>query len=243
MVSIAALLRIAAPAPVSRRWTSPRPSWIFYPARSVPARHDVGVKRTAALALANLDLLVEAVRAVAPQNGLALELGSGTGEQALALARAFPQLDWQPSDPDPTARASIAAWRDEAALPNLRPPLDLDLLAPTWRRLAADLLLCVNVLHLAPPGAGEAFIDGAAALPPGSPILLYGPFMEGPPPPRLVRFDAELRAHHPSLGIRPLAPLLAAAEARGVVLESRRPGGSPGDLLLLFRKRETPGRP
>jgi len=195
-----------------------------------------GVKRSAPLALANRELLVAAVGAVAPDRGLALELGSGTGEHALALARAFPQLDWQPSDPDPAARASIAAWRDEAGLPNLRPPLDLDLLAPAWRRVAADLVLCVNVLHLAPAAAGEALLDGAATLPAGAPLLLYGPFLDGPAPARLLRFDAELRAHHPALGIRPLAPLLEAAAARGLRLVSRQPGREPGDLLLVLRR-------
>lgn len=194
------------------------------------------MRRTAPLALANREILVEAVREVAPARGLALELGSGTGEHALALARAFPGLDWQPSDPDPIARASIDAWRREARLPNLRPPLDLDLLAPAWRRLAADLLICVNVLHVAPAAAGEALLDGAAALPPGAPTLLYGPFLDGPPSPRLARFDAELHAHDPALGIRPLAPLLSAAAARGLRLQSRRPGREPGDLLLLFRR-------
>lgn len=195
-----------------------------------------GMKRTARLALDNRDLLLSALRALAPLRGLALELGSGTGEHALAVARAFPDLEVQPSDPDPEARASIAAWREEAGLPNLRPPLDLDLLAPAWRRIAADLLLCVNVLHLAPPAAGEALLEGAAALPPGAPLLLYGPFLDGPPPARLVRFDAELRAHHPALGLRPLAPLIEAAARRGLRLETRQPGREPGDLLLLFRR-------
>jgi hypothetical protein len=194
------------------------------------------VKRTARLALENRELLLEAVSAVAPQRGLLLELGSGTGEHALALARALPGLEVQPSDPDPAARASIAAWRDEAGLANLRPPLDLDLLAPAWRRVAADLLLCVNVLHLAPAAACETLLDGAAALPAGGHLLLYGPFLDGPPPARLLRFDAELRAHDPALGVRPLAPLMAAAARRGLALASRRPGREPGDLLLCLRR-------
>jgi hypothetical protein len=97
-------------------------------------------------------------------------------------------------------------------------------------------LLCVNVLHVAPPAAVAALLDGAAALPPGAPLLLYGPFLDGSPPPRLVRFDAELRAHHPALGIRPLGPLLEAATARGLRLESRRAGHEPGDLLLVLRR-------
>jgi hypothetical protein len=100
--------------------------------------------------------------------------------------------------------------------------------------VAADLLLCVNVLHLAPPAAGQALLQGAAALPPGTPLLLYGPFLDGPPPPRLQRFDGELRAHDPALGLRPLAPLLDAAAALGLRLLSRQPGREPGDLLLVL---------
>jgi hypothetical protein len=195
-----------------------------------------GVKRTARLALDNRALLLSAVGAAAPARGLALELGSGTGEHALALARAVPGLEVQPSDPDPLARASIEAWRAEAGLPNLRPPLDLDLLALAWRRVAADLLLCVNVLHLAPAAAGEALLDGAAALPAGSPLLLYGPFLDGPPPARVARFDAELRGYDAALGIRPLAPLLDGAARRGLTLERRLDGREPGDLLLVFRR-------
>jgi SAM-dependent methyltransferase len=195
-----------------------------------------GVKRTARLALDNRDLLLSALRAVAPAGGLVLELGSGTGEHALALARALPHLLVQPSDPEPVARASIAAWREEAGLPNLLAPLDLDLLAPAWRRITADLLLCVNVLHVAPATAGEALLDGAAALPPGTRLLLYGPFIDGPPPARVIRFDAELRAWDAALGIRPLAPLLDAAARRGLALESRRAGREPGDQLLVFRR-------
>lgn len=195
-----------------------------------------GVKRTARLALDNRELLLSALRAVVPAGGLALELGSGTGEHALALARAFPHLAIQPSDPDPVARASIAAWREEAGLPNLLPPLDLDLLAPRWRRVAADLLLCVNVLHVAPAAAGEALLDGAAALPAGARLFLYGPFLDGPSPARVVRFDAELRAWDAALGIRPLAPLLDGASRRGLALETRLAGREPGDLLLVFRR-------
>jgi len=201
------------------------------------------VKRTARLALRNRDLLLEALRRHLPAPGApgarrprVLELGSGTGEHLVAFARALPGADWQPSDPDPEARASVAGWAAEARLANLAAPLDLDLLAPAWRRLPFDLLLCVNVLHLAPPEAGTALLDGAAALPAGGALLLYGPFQrEGERLPRLERFHAKLRAHHPSLGVRPLAPLVAAAAARGLVLEEDAPGIEEGDRLLVLR--------
>jgi SAM-dependent methyltransferase len=195
------------------------------------------VKRTARLALRNRPLLEEALRRVLPASGRVLELGSGTGEHAVAFARAFPALAWQPSDPDEEARASIMAWSREARLPNLLPPLDLDLLGPRWTMQAADALLCVNLLHVVPAGAIGALCAGAArVLPAHGPLLVYGPFHDGRPEPRLERFDGELRAHHPSLGIRPVASLLAEAAVHGLQLESRRPGVEPGDLLLIFRR-------
>jgi SAM-dependent methyltransferase len=197
-------------------------------------------RRTAPLALRNVHLLVEALGPLLPRDAAparrVLELGSGTGEHAIALARAFPHVAWQPSDPDPEARASIAAWSALADLPNLRPPLDLDLLAPAWRRQPCDHLLCVNVLHLAPTRAAAALLEGAGALPAGGALLLYGPFRrEGERLDRLERFDRELRAHDPALGIPLLGPLLAEATARGLWLDTDRPGAEEGDRLLVLR--------
>jgi hypothetical protein len=201
------------------------------------------MKRTARLALRNQELLLERLGELLPPAApgrVVLELGSGTGEHAVAFARALPHVSFQPSDPDPEARASIAAWSGEARLPNLRPPLDLDLLAPAWRRQACHLLLCVNVLHLAPPEATAALLEGAAGLPPGGALLLYGPFLgRGERQARLDRFDAELRSHDPRLGIPALEALLGAAGARGLGLESDRPGLEEGDRLLVLRP---PGR-
>ncbi len=204
------------------------------------------VKRTARLALRNRDLLLEALRTLLPgaapgaPRPRVLELGSGTGEHLVAFARALPQADWQPSDPDPEARASVAAWAREARLGNLAPPLDLALGEPAWRRQPFDHLLCVNVLHVAPAEAVVALLDGAAGLRAGAWLLLYGPFQrEGEPLPRLTRFHAELTAHHPSLGVRPLAPLLAAAAARGLALERDEAGAEEGDRLLLLRRTTT----
>jgi SAM-dependent methyltransferase len=204
------------------------------------------VKRTARLALRNRDLLLEALRPLLPVRPGApparvLELGSGTGEHLLAFARALPHVDWQPSDPDPEARASVAAWAAEARLPNLAQPLDLDLLGPAWRRQPFDLLLCINVLHVAPPEAATALLDGAATLPPGGALVLYGPFRrDGERLARLERFHAELSAHHPTLGIRPLAPLLAAAAARGLAPAADGPGVEEGDRLLVLRRIPAP---
>src|SRR5688572_6149400 len=71
-----------------------------------------------------------------------LEIASGSGEHAVHMARAFPDVTWQPTDRDPSAIASIAAWRDDVQLPNLRAPLALDVLAP-WPVTAATAIVCI----------------------------------------------------------------------------------------------------
>ncbi len=198
------------------------------------------MKRTAKLALRNREALAAALDEVLPPTGTVLELGSGTGEHAVFLAARFPALTFEPSDPDPEARASIRAWAAEAKLPNLRPPLDLDLLAPAWTRRRADALLCVNVLHVTPPACAEALVQGASrVLPPGGPLAVYGPFTHRGVPliGRLARFDGELRAADPALGVREVEALVEAARRAGLSLDAElEMPAVEGDRLLVFRR-------
>jgi SAM-dependent methyltransferase len=199
------------------------------------------VKRTSTAALRNLAPLAAALSRVLPSVGRILELGSGTGEHAVHLARAFPALVFQPSDPDPAARASIAAWADEAALPNLLPPLDYDLRADLWQRRPADAVLCVNVLHVAPAECLEALCRGAArVLPPRGPLVAAGPFAHRgiPLSGRLARFDAELRAAHPAFGVREVEALHDAARRHGLRAEADLALPEEGDLLLVLWRAE-----
>lgn len=196
-------------------------------------------RRTAPAALRNREPIATALAELLPKRGTVLELGSGTGEHAIYLSRRFPHLTWQPSDPDPVARASIASWAKEAPVSNLLPPLDLDLRAPTWRRRPAAALLCVNVLHVTPWDGAEALCAGAALiLPPGGPLLVYGPFshrgvsLRG----RLARFDGELRTADAALGVREVEALVETAAAHGLSLADERRMPEEGDLLLALRR-------
>jgi SAM-dependent methyltransferase len=196
------------------------------------------VKRTARAALRNREAIAAALDELLPERGTVLELGSGTGEHVLFLARRFPALTWQPSDPDPEARASIATWAAELPRPNLLPPLDYDLRLPLWHRRTVDALLCVNVLHVTPWPVAEALFAGAArALAPGGPLAVYGPFTprDAPLAGRLARLDRELRAHDPALGVRVIEALDEAAARGGLSRAAAIAMPEEGDQLLVYR--------
>src|SRR5262245_28921674 len=91
----------------------------------VPAQSSPAVAR-------NRDPILAVLRRVLPAQGTVLEIASGTGEHAVYFAAALPHLTWQPTDPDPDARASIAAHSAAAQLPNLKPVLALDTRAASW---------------------------------------------------------------------------------------------------------------
>ena len=153
-----------------------------------------------------------------PPTGLVLEIASGSGEHALHFAAHFPALNFQPSDPDAAALASIAAWREEARLSNLLPPLMLDVMADAWPIQRADAVLCINMIHIAPWEATAALLQGAARiLPPGAMLFLYGPFKQGGhhTAPSNMEFDESLRAQDSRWRVRDLEAVAHRASAAG----------------------------
>src|SRR5688572_26873187 len=108
------------------------------------------VRRTAPAADRNKEPILAVLRRVLPENGLVVEIASGTGQHIVHFARALPGLEWQPSDPDPEARSSIAAWIAHERLPNVHPPLDLDVGSEPWPVDQADAVVCINMIHISP---------------------------------------------------------------------------------------------
>lgn len=148
-----------------------------------------------------------------------MEIASGTGEHALFFAQARPDVTFQPSDPDAMARASIDAYGAAAGVPNLRPALALDASAPeTWPLDRADLILCINMIHISPWTATEGLIQGAArCLPSGGKLALYGPYIRDgvATAPSNLAFDESLRRRNPAWGLRRLPEVTALAVANG----------------------------
>ena len=85
-------------------------------------------RRYAPATVRNRDLILEILRDVLPMTGVILEIASGSGEQVVHCARNLPSLVFQPSDPDPDARLSVAAWVKATGVTNVRAPIALDAL-------------------------------------------------------------------------------------------------------------------
>ena len=186
----------------------------------------------------NREPILAVLRRVLPERGCLLEIASGSGEHAVHFAAALPELDWQPSDPDPEALASIAAHRDAARLPNLRAPIALDAAAPDWPIDRADAVLAINMVHISPWPATLGLLAGAArVLAPGAPLVLYGPYREADRPLAAsnAAFDADLRARNPQWGLRELDDLRAAAAPHGLSLGERLE--MPANNLMLVLER------
>ena len=153
-------------------------------------------RRSAPAALRNRAPIAEVLQQWLPDSGLVLEIASGTGEHAVYFAERFPALEWQPSDIHPAALDSIRAWREAAALPNLRAPVAIDASASDWPIDAADAVLSVNMVHISPWSAALGLLRGAAkVLPTGGPLILYGPWLQDEvvTAPSNLAFDADLK--------------------------------------------------
>jgi SAM-dependent methyltransferase len=161
------------------------------------------------------------------RSGHVLEVGSGTGQHAVAFARQVPNLVWWPSDINDKHLRSIDAWRAHAGPVNLRPPLRIDL--DGWASGATELavpdaltaIVCINVLHIAPWRVAEGLMTGAARhLEPNGRLFVYGPFMRDGvhTAPSNAAFDASLRQENPAWGVRDTTDVAALAARFGLRL-------------------------
>lgn len=192
-----------------------------------PRRHSAPAERNRAAILAELQRLL-------PAQGLLLEVASGTGQHAAHCSAGLPGWQWLPSDPEPKALASIAAWC--AGLANVLAPIALDVLQTPWPGVPAqvDAVFCANMVHIAPWACCVGLLQGAARhLAPQGLLLTYGPYLEDevPTQPGNLAFDADLRARNPAWGLRRREEVQAAAAETGLRLRERV--AMPANNLLL----------
>jgi cyclopropane fatty-acyl-phospholipid synthase-like methyltransferase len=151
-----------------------------------------------------------------------LEIASGAGEHAVSTARAMPNVLWQPSDPDPDSRASIAAWIAHEQLTNVLPPLAIDVLIEDWGvGKTFDAIVAINMIHIAPWEATLGLFCGARqSLRPGGVLFLYGPFKSDGvhTAPSNETFDQWLKQRDPAFGVRDLGDVARLGEENGLAL-------------------------
>jgi len=151
--------------------------------------------------------------------GLLLEIGSGSGQHALYLGAAFPQLRWQPTDVAewlPSLRANLCPRP-----PNVLDPVELDLARGHWPLDEANLVFSANTLHIVAWPLVQALIAGAAeALSPGGLLLLYGPlrYRGEYTSDSNASFDQWLQQRDPQSGIRDFEAVAHLAASAGLVL-------------------------
>ena len=147
--------------------------------------------------------ILDVLREVLPERGLVLEIASGAGRHVAHFAAALAGTVWQPSEPDAELRQVIAAAA--AGLVNVREPVHLDVLRRPWPVTAADAVVNINMIHVAPFAATEALMRGSAEVLCGGGVLyMYGPYrrFREHTAPTNAAFDERLRMQNSQWGLR-----------------------------------------
>ena len=165
-----------------------------------------------------------------------LEIGSGTGQHAVAFAAAMPDLRWQTSDV-PENHPGILAWLAHAKLSNALPPLTLDVLVDDIDT-RYDAVFSANTAHIMNIEAVAAMFELVGrALEAGGGFCLYGPFRQHGrfSTASNEQFHRSLVAAGKGMGIRDLEKLEAIASDSA--LERRRLYAMPANnLIVVWRK-------
>jgi hypothetical protein len=185
--------------------------------------------------------ILEVLRQLLPATGSALEIASGTGQHVQWFAKAMPLWSWQPTEVHRGALYNIEVRVAEAELGNVLEATQLNVCTEPWFADTAldasfDLVLCINMLHIAPWAACPALMRGAAKyLKIGGKLVTYGPYFETDVEPTQsnLEFNQSLRAHDPSWGIRLLADVETQARLAGLTLTQRH-ALPANNLLLIF---------
>lgn len=139
----------------------------------------------------------------------ALEIGSGTGQHAVAFAAVLDHLHWQTSDLDEN-HAGINAWIGASQLENVSAPLSIDVRTSDVAADSYDAVYSANTAHIMGIDAVETMFSLVGnALRMDGVFCLYGPFRRDGQfnTQSNANFDINLRGRDPAMGIRDLEAL------------------------------------
>lgn len=192
-----------------------------------------------------LDCLARWLPARSPSQPLrVLEVGAGTGQHAVHMARHLAGVRWRPTE----RPSSLAILRrrvlQEGATglaegSRIQDPIALDVNWSRWPAGPFDLVFSANTTHIMPISAIPHLLAGSARVMAAHGLLmLYGPFRYGsnPTAESNAAFDAHLRAMDASMGLRDAVALASDAAALGLepVADEAMPANN---RMLIFRRR------
>lgn len=183
-------------------------------------------------------ILEQLLEIVPKSGGVWLEIAAATGQHAVHFAPHLPAYSYVPTDFDEKHLATLIKRQLVAEIPNLAPPLCLDVTDEHWPLARADVIYCANMVHIAPFQVAEGLFRGAARLlEAGKLLITYGPYKFGGvhTSESNERFDASLRERNPAFGVRDLVELRAVAEPLG--FRCREPLPMPANNFLLVWDR------
>lgn len=168
----------------------------------------------------NKEPILAVLRELFAERRHVLEIASGTGQHAVHFGRELPHLIWQTSEL-PQHHAGIQAWLDEARLPNVLPPLAIDVDAECWPLSGVDAVFNANTVHIISwPQVERMFAHIVRAIAPDGCVCLYGPYNYGGnfTSESNARFDAWLKNRDPNSGVQDFEAVNQLAASHGLEL-------------------------
>jgi len=186
----------------------------------------------------NKQVIMDLLSTTLPQQGLVAEIASGPGQHIIYFAENFPELSWQPTEPDDDLRGSIVQNINLSQSTNILPPIKLNVFDKTWQLPKADVIINANMIHVSPPAATQALIEGVCRhLRQGGRYFQYGPFIhqgqfnsKGN-----ANFHQTLGETNPDWGLREIDDVIGLAESNGLTLE-RKVDMPANNTSLIFVK-------
>lgn len=164
--------------------------------------------------------ILEALQEIFVNQQHVLEIASGTGQHAVYFGRALPHLTWQTSELAQN-HAGILAWLNEVQLPNVLPPVAIDVNDDRWPIEIVDTVFNANTVHIISWSEVERMFAGIARiLSTGGILCLYGPYnYKGKfTSESNAHFDAWLKSRNKNSGVRDFEAINRLAETYGLFL-------------------------
>jgi len=124
----------------------------------------------------NQEVILKQLQILCTKPATVLEIGSGTGQHAVFLAKHLAHLNWHTSDRIEN-HSGIKQWLDESQLKNVHYPFELDVRHSNWPELSIDIIFTANTVHIMSQSEVKFLFKGVGdKLSSNGLFIIYGPF-------------------------------------------------------------------